>query len=54
MGSEFKDTYFRNMFIPIIFIVLVFTFAFIVITVPIDLSEYTASAANSASFLFKG
>jgi hypothetical protein len=53
--TEFKYTYFNNLFIPIILIVLIFVFIFIVIVVPYDMKAYVVNtASNSVSSFLKG
>lgn len=51
--SQFKDTYFRNVFVPILLLVLLFIFVFILVAIPIDFTAYTEAAASNSSFLFK-
>lgn len=53
-NSDFKDTYFRSMFIPIILIILILTFIFIILIVPVDMSVYATNASNSITSFLKG
>ena len=54
-NTEFKYTYFNNLFIPIILLVLIFIFIFIIIVVPYDMkASVVNTASNSVSSFLKG
>lgn len=50
--TGFKYTYFNNLFIPIILIILVLTFVFIILIVPYDMKAYSSNISKTVtSFL---